>query len=507
MLQNLKSIFNRYSFVITATFITLGVLVYYVIQRFLAPSTRMAAAEFYIIVFSVSVLMLSLIALLQRARSLERYRLTHDSVTSLLYKTQVPAVIKKGTTAYVFLHLREYQQYLERYGLVLCDSFVRVAAEVIQDKFKEYTESLYRFADADFLLICNHPGLLEDIQKWFQEIAYELTDETFLITPSEDLNEISVRFVLSIGVASIAHSPNVETVATYAHFASQAASRKEGAQTELFDLKEYLQQRAVIERRQHLSEIIEAAQLTTVFMPIISCKDGSLYGYEALTRPTNPSYQSISDLLDDAEIMGMYSQLELLMTLTAVQTFRELGSDSRLFINMAPETIRKGIYNLPIQEGIFDNIKFVIEIIERGEVLLDIIKILTKTLGNLNAMIALDDFGAGYSNHLALLNSKPDIVKVDRALIDNIEDDPDKQRAYENIVSFARGMGVQVLAEGVETQKQFEYLLRFGMDYSQGYYIGRPTATLGSIPEGITKIVEQYKGFSELLAKQQSSRF
>ena len=503
MFQNLKSIFNRYSFVILGAFIAIGAMTYSVLKHYLQPTLTMSTTSYNLIILSITLIMLSLIALLQRARTREKYRLMHDPVTSLPYKTQVPTVIKKGITAYVFIRLREYQQYLERYGLVLCDSFVRVAAEVIQDKFKEYIDSLYRFADADFLLICNHPGPLEDIQKWFQEIAYDLTDETFLITPTEDLNEISAQFVLSIGIASITYSPNVELLATYAHFAARQAAHKEGAQTELFDLKEYLQQRVVIERRLHVTEVINEAQLTTVFMPIISCKDGSLYGYEALTRPTNPNYPYISDLLDDAEIMGVYSQLELLMTLTAVQTFRDLNSDVRLFINMAPEAIKKKIYDLPIKEGIFNNIKFVIEIIERGEVLLDIIKMLNTTLGKLNAMIALDDFGTGYSNHLALLNSKPDIVKVDRALIDNIEDDPDKQRTYENIVSFARGLGVQVLAEGVETQKQFEYLLRFGMDYSQGYYIGRPSATLDPIPADITKIVEQYKGFSELLAKQQ----
>ncbi len=118
-------------------------------------------------------------------------------------------------------------------------------------------------------------------------------------------------------------------------------------------------------------------------------------------------------------------------------------------------------------------------------------------------MIALDDFGTGYSNHLALLNSKPDIVKVSHELIENIEDDIDKQRIYENIVSFARGMGTKVLAEGVESQKQFEYLLRFGMDYSQGYFIGRPAAGLDQIPEGITQLVEKYQDFSSALFEQQ----
>jgi EAL domain-containing protein (putative c-di-GMP-specific phosphodiesterase class I) len=64
-------------------------------------------------------------------------------------------------------------------------------------------------------------------------------------------------------------------------------------------------------------------------------------------------------------------------------------------------------------------------------------------------------------------------------------------------------MGTKVLAEGVESQRQFEYLLRFGMDYSQGYFIGRPGPGLDQIPAGITQLVEKYQDFSSALFEQQ----
>jgi len=286
----------------------------------------------------------------------------------------------------------------------------------------------------------------------------KIEEETVTLTLKEE-ETVEVHFIFAAGVVPVTHTTDSNLLITYARFASMEASKDPDPSVGVFDFKEYLKYRGIIERRVHLPELIKKSQLTTVFMPIVSCKTGKLYGYEALTRPSNPAYKNISELLDDAEVLGLYSQLEFLMTLISIQTYRELGGQSRLFINMAPETIKKRLYDEVIKQGVFDNIKFVIEIIERGEILAEVIKILNDSVSQLHAMIALDDFGTGYSNHLALLNSKPDIVKVSRELIEGIDKDADKQQIYENIVSFTRGLGTRVLAEGIETKEEFEYLL------------------------------------------------
>jgi EAL domain-containing protein (putative c-di-GMP-specific phosphodiesterase class I) len=114
----------------------------------------------------------------------------------------------------------------------------------------------------------------------------------------------------------------------------------------------------------------------------------------------------------------------------------------------------------------------------------------------LNALIALDDFGTGYSNHLALLNSKPDIVKVSQELIEGIATNIDKQQVYENTVSFAHGLGILVLAEGIETREEFETCLRLGMDFAQGYYIGKPIKEIAVLPSEIKEILNHYEAFN-----------
>jgi len=449
----------------------------------------------------VASIIFGLLILLERSKRRELYRLTHDNTTNLPWRSQIPEEAPKGSTVYLYIVLKEYTQYIERFGLSVVDPYVKAISLQIQNIMGKSHYELYRYSDSDLLIIYYGTENLSTLCEKAQSVVSNISEKTYEIYSPDD---VQGSFILSVGICPTSYSSSSDTLLTYSKFAALEAAKIEGPAAVNFDLSKFLKHKEIIDRRHHLQEVIENAQIATVFQPIISCKTGELYGYEALSRPTNPAFANVGELLDDAEVLGLYSKLELVLTLSAITAFRDFGAtNTRLFINMAPETIRRRIYDDPIKQGYFDNIKFVIEIIERGEVFADIITILNKSIAKLNAMIALDDFGTGYSNHLALLNSKPDIVKVSRELIQGINLDMDKQRTYENIVTFARSLGTSVLAEGVENKEEFEYLLRLGMDLAQGYYIGRPTASLMPVPEEITLLVAQYQDFTEKLLSQQ----
>ena len=88
--------------------------------------------------------------------------------------------------------------------------------------------------------------------------------------------------------------------------------------------------------------------------------------------------------------------------------------------------------------------------------------------------IAIDDFGSGYSNFERLLEYSPDILKIDGSLIKNIETDEFSRNLVETIVMFAKRQGLQTIAEYVENEKIYNILTELGVDYSQGYYFGKP---------------------------------
>ena len=95
-----------------------------------------------------------------------------------------------------------------------------------------------------------------------------------------------------------------------------------------------------------------------------------------------------------------------------------------------------------------------------------------KELGDVK--IAIDDFGSGYSNFERLLDYNPDILKIDGSLIKNIEHDRFSRNIVETIVTFAKKQNIKTIAEFVENESIYNILNDIGVDYSQGYFFGKP---------------------------------
>jgi len=90
--------------------------------------------------------------------------------------------------------------------------------------------------------------------------------------------------------------------------------------------------------------------------------------------------------------------------------------------------------------------------------------------------VALDDVGAGYSSLSALLELRPDYVKIDRALLDGVDRDPGKSLVASKLLETAQGLGLQTIAEGIERREEWEWARENGADFVQGYLFARPAA-------------------------------
>lgn len=100
--------------------------------------------------------------------------------------------------------------------------------------------------------------------------------------------------------------------------------------------------------------------------------------------------------------------------------------------------------------------------------------------------VAIDDFGAGFSNELRIMNIVPEVVKIDKGLIRNIDSDADKQLMVSNFVSYCKQRSILVLAEGVETKAEFVKIKEMGIELVQGYYVGHPEFELmKEVPEHV----------------------
>ena len=215
------------------------------------------------------------------------------------------------------------------------------------------------------------------------------------------------------------------------------------------------------------------------FQPIVSAVDGSIYSYEALMR-TGSSYKIPPlQILKQADRLGRLADIEkatFTNVLNVIEERRELLGDRKVFINSIPGS---GIAQEDKDEicerlSHFPDLA-VVELTEQEELKDEELESLKKIYRELGIGLAVDDYGTGYSNVSNLLRYMPDIVKIDRSLLTEIQSSSQKQHFVRDIIEFCHGNGILALAEGVETSEELKTVIRLGTDLIQGYYTGRPS--------------------------------
>jgi len=216
------------------------------------------------------------------------------------------------------------------------------------------------------------------------------------------------------------------------------------------------------------------------FQPIVCANTGEIFGYEALMRTDDNIGFSPLDILSIATEYGRLYEVEkatLYNVMDAYSKMNEGLKKKKLFINCIPgHSLRKEdsqkLGNLYAQY--ISN--FVFEITEQNTMNEKELSSI-RSIGNFTGknQIAIDDYGTGHSNLVNLINYAPEIVKLDRFLMQDIDQDISKQMLVKSTIDFAKMRDIKVLAEGIETVNEMEKVIELGVDYIQGYYTGRPS--------------------------------
>ena len=119
--------------------------------------------------------------------------------------------------------------------------------------------------------------------------------------------------------------------------------------------------------------------------------------------------------------------------------------------------------------------RLTIEILEHEEIKnFELIQTSIMRLKEIGFSIALDDFGSGYANFRYMINLRLDILKIDGSIVTNVDKDKAAYNIVKAIVEFAKSMQMKTVAEMVETKEEHDVLIELGVDFLQGYYLGRP---------------------------------
>lgn len=251
-------------------------------------------------------------------------------------------------------------------------------------------------------------------------------------------------------------------------------------------------------------DIIENNKFKYAFQPIVSAKDGSVVAYEALMRTNTEPMMSPLTVLRHANNNHKNYMIEKLTYKNVLRTIadnKEQLEGKRIFINSIPGFILSDEDYADVRSQYGELLKnIVVEITEQSELVDEELAVLKNRQNDDLFGIAIDDYGSGNSNTFSLLRIKPEIIKLDRLLISDIDRNTKKQYFVNSIVTFAKENGMRVLAEGVETEAEMKMVIRLQVDYIQGFYTARPALNIvPEIPDDIRKSIvsENIRGVVE----------
>lgn len=269
----------------------------------------------------------------------------------------------------------------------------------------------------------------------------------------------------------------------------------------LFTLTPIAPLRAMTDMEDNISElnallhIIVNKQLHAQFQPIVGLRDGQVFGYEALIRgPKGGMLRRPGALYRAAEKARMVSWFDLACQEQCFARAAQQGLRHHLFINMEAEGLafmdmHERSLAIRARESGLNPAGIVIEITERQAVE-DFPRLMhsLEMLREQGFKIAIDDAGAGYNSLHAIAELRPDFVKIDRALVRNLDVNGAHRALLSALVSYARNIGTHVLAEGSETHEELATLIDMGVTYGQGYLMGKPADNF----RGVTRETREY---------------
>lgn len=259
---------------------------------------------------------------------------------------------------------------------------------------------------------------------------------------------------------------------------AHAVSRARRAAVELAGGVERL-----IASRENLAESFERAlsSLYVAFQPIVSWSRRGVFGYEALLRSREPSLPNPLAVIDAAERLGRVHDLGRRVRDLAAGSMKDAPEGTDLFVNLHPRDL--------FDETLFDETsalarqarRVVLEITERAS--LHEVKDLEERIGRLRSLgfrIAVDDLGAGYAGLTSFAQLAPEVTKLDMSLVRDAHRQGTKLTLARTILAMCAGMGVLVVAEGIETPEERDALAAAGCDLMQGYLFAKPAAPFPS---------------------------
>jgi diguanylate cyclase (GGDEF)-like protein len=231
--------------------------------------------------------------------------------------------------------------------------------------------------------------------------------------------------------------------------------------------------------RTTIDSLVNSGKIVSALQPIVRLVNDTVIGYEALARfPARPRIRTPDQLFEASASLNMQSVVDLACVRAALQSASNIG-EADLFVNVLIGTLvdQRGVAALDkaVDDARIDPSTVVLEFSEREPVPdLALLQRIAAELRSRGFRIAVDDAGAGHASMRVIAELRPEFIKVDRSLITAIDADRARRALVVALLSFSGHIGARVIAEGIETQREQETLQSLGVQFGQGWLLGRP---------------------------------
>ncbi|QBM16908.1 hypothetical protein MARI_10120 [Marinobacter sp. JH2] len=387
--------------------------------------------------------------------------------------------------AVIFIDVNRFKQINDLYGHTVGDTVLIQIAEALSNTVRA-SDSISRLAGDEFTVILPHIDT-QQLEGFLEKLSQNLNGQVIL-----DEEDRTIEYNVSIGAALVNEHGNTEQeLIVHADMAMNQAKKKGNGQWQIFDPDN--NDLANLRRDHDLTSLIKLALKRTDlfqlnYQPIYSIEEATVSHYEVLLRLKDSLGNAVypSDFIPAAERMGLIRLVDEWVLDNAIEklaTDHQNGADYTLSINISAPTLQSsefpktllGTLNSHRVEPRF----VVIELtetayIENFQMVLNNLQ----QISDAGILVALDDFGVGFSSFSYLKKLPLSYVKLDGSYILDLQNNPDNQVFVESLTNMVYAFGMKTIAEFVEDAETLDKLQELGVAYAQGYYIGRPLPEL-----------------------------
>ena len=379
----------------------------------------------------------------------------------------------------VYIQLEDFINIQEFYDHATVEEFQKRVSIYLQEKFsKSYNfDKVYQLENGEFAFVLKYSEYRHNIKEFikeFKDFQDEIKGNRVNI---QDLEyNISMLVSISYQKENILESVKIGIKKLY-------KTKKTFILSNNFAAMEQMRAKENMKVVHMIKQAINSSKIVSYFQPIIDNKTKEIVKYESLVRLINEEDKVLSPFffLETAKKSNYYSKITRIVLDHSFNILRNCSVDISInlsALDIEDKSMRQLILNL-LEENKEDASRVVFELLEDESIKdFSVVKKFISDIKKYGVKIAIDDFGAGYSNYERLLDYQPDILKIDGCLIRNIVDSSYSLSAVKSIVTFAQEQNIQTIAEFIENEAIYKIIKDLGVDYSQGYYFGKPAPLL-----------------------------